>query len=298
MTWQFNFILPTEFVTQSLRSLLINEWLLPKHLIFSLKQDKRVLVNGGYLPVNFEVKAGDQIQLTFEPSDFAHANPQTTPDSAATVEVLFENDDLLVVNKTRGSKTHPNQPEETGTTLNHVAAYLQPKGEQPYILNRLDQETSGALLIAKNPVVVPIMTELIKTKRIKRTYLTWVHGHFDQAEGIIDAPIGRDPEDKRKRLVNGLNPQNAVTHYQVLRQVNDASLLEVQLETGRTHQIRVHLSSLNHPIVGDPLYATDGKQRLLLHSWKMGLLLPFTFEPIEIEANEPDDFKLFERQTK
>ena len=108
-------------MTQSLRSLLINEWLLPKHLIFSLKQDKRVLVNGGYLPVNFEVKAGDQIQLTFEPSDFAHANPQTTPDSAATVEVLFENDDLLVVNKTRGSKTHPNQPEETGTTLNRCS---------------------------------------------------------------------------------------------------------------------------------------------------------------------------------
>ncbi|GAK47961.1 pseudouridine synthase [Secundilactobacillus oryzae JCM 18671] len=296
MAWHFQFKLPTEFRTQPLRSLLIKEWLLPKHLVFSLKRAKRVQVNDRYLPVNFDVTSGDVVALDFEPTDFEHPNPEVIPDSAATVEILFENDDLLVVNKTRGSKTHPNQPGETGTTLNHVSAYLQTKGQQPYILNRLDQETSGALLVAKNPVVVPILTELIKTKRIRRTYLTWVHGNFDQSEGVLDAPIGRDPEDKRKRRVNGLNPQNAVTHYKVLRQIQGASLLEVQLETGRTHQIRVHLTSLGHPIVGDPLYTDDGKQRLLLHSWKLGLLLPFTYELIEVVATVPDPFDLFENQ--
>ncbi|WP_461243180.1 RluA family pseudouridine synthase [Secundilactobacillus muriivasis] len=293
--WQLTATLPADFTAKPLRQLLTQDWWLPKHLVFSLKRGQRVLVNGSYRPVNFDVIAGDQLQLTFVPEDFDHPFSNVDPDSAATVAVLYETADLLVVNKTPGSKTHPNQPGEVGTTLNHVAAYLQPKGQQPYILNRLDQETSGALLIAKNPAVVPPLVRAIKEKQVQRTYLTWVHGRFNSDHGTIALPIGRDLEDQRKRRVDGEHAQSAITHYQVIQRTEAATLVAIRLQTGRTHQIRVHLSSLGHPIVGDPLYAHDARQqRLLLHSWQLKLPLPFSFEEVRLVAPVPDSFRAFE----
>jgi 23S rRNA pseudouridine1911/1915/1917 synthase len=176
-----------------------------------------------------------------------------------------------------------------------VAAYLQPKGQQPYILNRLDQETSGALLIAKNPAVVPPLVRAIKEKQVQRTYLTWVHGRFNSDHGTIALPIGRDLEDQRKRRVDGDHAQSAITRYQVIQRTESATLVAIRLQTGRTHQIRVHLSALGHPIVGDPLYAHDARQqRLLLHSWQLKLPLPFSFEEVRLVAPVPDGFRAFE----
>lgn len=295
--WQFTARLPQNFQTKSLRQLLMTDWYLPKHLVFSLKRDQRVLVNQRYLPVNFDVHPGDQINLTFLVADFDHPFPNVTPDSAATVDVLYEDANLIVVNKTQGSKTHPNQPGEVGTTLNHVAAYLAPEHQQPYVINRLDQETSGALLIAKNPAVVPILVRLVKEKLIRRTYLAWVHGQLNHPQGIIAMPIGRDETDKRKRQVGGAHPQMAITRYKVMERQANATLVAVQLQTGRTHQIRVHFASLGHPIVGDPLYADDPRQqRLLLHSWQLRLPLPFSFKHIGVTAGLPETFHQFEQK--
>lgn len=298
-SWQFIATLPEYFEAKPLRQFLIQDWLLPKHLVFSLKRGQRILVNQRYLPVNFTVSAGDDIQLTFLPDDFDRPYALVDPDSAATVSVLYESQSLLVVNKTQGSKTHPNQPGELGTTLNHVAAYLAPKHQQPYVINRLDQETSGALLIAKNPAVVPVLVRLVKEKLIKRTYLTWVHGQFRSEHGTIALPIGRDMIDQRKRALDGDHAQMAITHYRVIKQRFDATLVAIQLQTGRTHQIRVHLAGLGHPIVGDPLYAHDvSQQRLLLHSWQLRLPLPFSFDQVTITADIPSTFKTFESTTK
>lgn len=294
-SWRFVTRLPRHFETKSLRQLLIADWYLPKHLVFSLKRNQRVLVNDQYLPVNFDVHSGDQITLTFLASDFEHPYSNVIPDSAATVSVLYEDASLLVVNKTQGSKTHPNQPGEVGTTLNHVAAYLASKKQQPYVINRLDQETSGALLIAKNPAVVPVLVRLVKEKLIERTYLAWVHGQLNQPQGIIAMPIGRNSADKRKRQVNGDHSQMAITHFKVVEHLPNTTLVAVRLQTGRTHQIRVHFANLGHPIVGDPLYANDPRQqRLLLHSWQLRVPLPFSFNHITLTAGLPETFNQFE----
>ncbi len=137
--WSFNEVVPETMAGQSLKVLLSQYWQLPKHLVYSVRHAKRVLVNDRYQPVNFPVKAGDHIHLTFTPADFANPFPNVLADSAATVEILYEDDNLVVVNKRRGDKTHPNQPGEVGATINHLAAYLATEATLPYIIHRLDQ---------------------------------------------------------------------------------------------------------------------------------------------------------------
>lgn len=294
--WIFNEVVPPEMANQPLRFLLHQYWLIPKHLIFSLRHNQRVLVNGQYLPVNFPVHTGDQIQMTFLPQDFGQPYPEVLVDSAATIEVLYEDRNLIVINKRRGDKTHANQPGEVGATMNHLAAYLQAEDIPPYMIHRLDQETSGAIVFAKNPAVVPILVANIAKKVIQRTYLAWVSGTNLESIGKINLPIGLDPDDKRKRKVNGPHAVNAVTHYQVIREEKGFSLLSIQLETGRTHQIRVHMAAINHPIVGDPLYnPNDQYEYLLLHSWELGLVMPLTNRLQTVIAPIPSHFLRFEQ---
>lgn len=293
MEWTYFRTLPSAFVPRPIRQLL-TDWLLPSHLVHSLRVAQRVLVNGHYRSMNQLVGPGDQVTLTFRPTDFTHPFPDVDPDSAATVQVLYETADLLVINKTRGSKTHPNQPGERGTTLNHVAAYLGPEQPGPYILSRLDQETTGALLMTKTPAVVPLMVRAIAEKRVQRTYLAWVHGSLT-GSGTFTAPIGRDPLDKRKRQVNGDHPQRAVTHYTVVDHRPAATLVKLWLETGRTHQLRVHLAASGHPLIGDPLYGPGDAARLRLHCWQLAFPQPFTLdEPFTtVTAPVPSDFDHF-----
>ncbi|KRL20747.1 RluA family pseudouridine synthase [Lentilactobacillus kisonensis] len=292
--WQFNEIVPSSLDGQPLKSLLGDYWQLPKHLVYSIRHAKRVLVNGSYRPVNFAVNANDHVQLTFIPADFVKPFPQVQPDSAATVSILFEDANLVVVNKRRGDKTHPNQPGEVGATINHLAAYLQSEQTVPYMIHRLDQETSGAIIFAKNPVVVPILVANIREKQIRRTYLAWVQGIGLPTNGTINLRIGRDPEDKRKRKIDGINSAPAVTHYQVIKEVRGYSLAQIQLDTGRTHQIRVHFKAIGHPLVGDPLYnSTDASPVLLLHSWQLQLPLPFTKALKTVTAPIPKHFRDF-----
>lgn len=293
MHWTYVRTLPATFTPRPIRQLL-TDWRLPSHLVHSLRVAQRVLVNDTYYSMNQLVHPGDRVTLTFRPTDFAHPFPDVAPDSAATVAVLYETADLIVINKTRGSKTHPNQPWERGTTLNHVAAYLGDQQPGPYILSRLDQETTGALLMTKTPAVVPIMVRHIADKVVQRTYLAWVHGRLT-GEGTFDAPIGRDLTDKRKRQINGEHAQRAITHYAVVDHRSDATLVKLWLETGRTHQLRVHLAASGHPLIGDPLYGPASSDRLRLHCWQLQFPQPFTLNDplVTVTAPVPADFDQF-----
>lgn len=296
-SWVFNETVPEKMNGQSVKALLSEYWGLPKHLVYSVRHGERVLIDGAYRPVNFSVKSGEKVQLTFVPSDFAAPFPNVAPDSAATVEILYEDANLVVINKQRGDKTHPNQPGEVGATINHLAAYLKTENTVPYMIHRLDQETSGALIFAKNPAVVPILVANIAHKQITRKYLAWVEGTGLPKDGTIDQPIGRDPNDKRKRLINGTNAVAAVTHFQVIKEQDNYSLISIKLETGRTHQIRVHFAAIGHPLVGDPLYnSSNESDYLLLHSWKVGLILPFSKQFKTVTAPIPSHFVDFQNQ--
>lgn len=291
MTWTYHIKLDQSYSPQTLRELLQKTWWLSRKVVHFLRTERRVLVNQRYQPVSTVVRTGDLISLTFKESDFSTPLPPFDPDSSQSPDVLFENDDLLVVNKPAGIKTHANQPHELGSMINFLQAYFAKKDSNAYNVHRLDQWTSGALLVAKNPVVVPILSRQISQKLIQRTYLCVVEGHLKSRSGTITLPIGLDPHDQRKRQINGPGAQPATTHYQVVREFVERSLLRVQLATGRTHQIRVHLAALGHPIVGDPLYNSlaDGAP-MRLHSWQVKFPLPFSQSWQTVTAPVPNYF--------
>lgn len=289
--WTYQLPINHSRKTQSLREYLTDYLLIPKHLVSNLRKDHRVLVDQKYLPMNFSLADHHTLDLTFNASDFklpyTHIQPIDQP-----VQVLYEDPDLIVVNKNRGDKTHPNQPNENQSTFNYTAGYLANQNELPYMVHRLDQQTSGAIIFGKNPVVVPMLNQLIFQKKIKRTYLAWVHGAVNPARGTIDLPIGRDLDDQRKRKINGDHAVPAITHYQVIKQHADLSLVKIELETGRTHQIRVHFQAIGHPLVGDPLYSNDQFSKMLLHSWQLELIHPLTMQTRTITAPIPKEFAL------
>ncbi|MFD1317824.1 RluA family pseudouridine synthase [Loigolactobacillus zhaoyuanensis] len=286
--WQYHCTVTAAQAGHRLKQYLRGDLLVPKTIYHELRIHRAVTINGAYQSVHTCVQTGDDVLLTFYDRDFSTPQPQYQGGDASQVHVLYENDDLLMVDKPIGIKTHPNRPDEQDSLMNHVAAYLQAPA---YVVHRLDRDTSGVIVVAKNPVVLPILNRLIGSKQITRQYRAWVHGHLP-ASGTISLPIGRDPLDKRKRQVDGPNALAAITHYRVLQQTATKSLLAIQLETGRTHQIRVHFSYLGHPLVGDVLYDPQAAAypRLFLHSAKMRLLLPFSLTPVEVTAPLPASF--------
>lgn len=289
--WQINEQLPAAQAAISLRQLLADQWLLPSRFIHFLRIKHHVLLNGEYHPMNTVLQAGDQLQLIFTGEEFRTATSNYIPTVSPRLHVLFENRDLLVVHKPAGQKTHPNQPGETGTMMNDVQGYLAgQKGTAAYMVHRIDQATSGAVIVAKNPVVVPILDRQISRGAIHRSYVAVIKGSLSQQAGELAWPIGHDPHDRRKRMVGGINPQTALTHYQTVQQCRGYSLLKLSLATGRTHQIRVHLAYTGHPIVGDPLYNDDDQPHMLLHGFRQRLVLPFSNQLLTIEDPLPPYF--------
>jgi len=285
MTWTYQLTIPASLNDQTIRTCL-QRWLLPKRIQGQLRQTRRIKLNQVTVSIAQQVHTGDQLQLMFIATDFRTPTSNYLPDPTETPTILYRNAELLVVNKPAGVKSHPNQPGEIGSVLNHLAATLAP--EAPNMVHRLDQMTSGAMLIALNPVVVPILDRLISEKLIHRTYYAWVRGHFSTAAGKFTSPIGHDPLDKRKRWVNTADAQSALTHYQVLRTTAHQSLVELTLQTGRTHQLRVHLAASGHPIIGDPLYDQEtSAPRLLLHARALDLQLPFSTTRVMVPAPLP-----------
>ena len=226
------------------------------------------------------VKPGDVCQLTFDEEDYPKkeilwGNPNL-------VQEVYQDQHLIIVNKPEGMKTHGNQPNEIAL-LNHVSAYV---GQTCYVVHRLDMETSGLVLFAKNPFILPILNRLLEKKEIAREYWALIEGRVESKELVFRDKIGRDRHDRRKRVVDPKNGQYAETHISRLKQFpNKTSLVRCKLKTGRTHQIRVHLSHHKHSIIGDPLYnMTSNANKLMLHAFRLSFTHPLTLEQLNFTA--------------
>lgn len=277
----FTLTLPSTQQTMTLRELLEKEWLVPRKVRHFLRTRKDVQLNGEVAMFHQEVQAGDIITLHLEDSDYSYQEIHLG--NAAIVDVLYEDAHLIIINKPVGIKTHPNQPDETDTLLNHLAAYLQDQNQRPHVVHRLDKETSGAILFAKNPFVLPILGRLLEQKLIYRRYQAIVHGQLKK-DCVINKKIGRDRHDRRKRVIDEKHGQHAITKVTIDQIKHNQTFLYCVLETGRTHQIRVHLASLGHPLIGDPLYQNKKENRLMLHAIEMHFTHPFTKEQMMATA--------------
>lgn len=285
----FELVIPDKWKNVTIETILRNHWQAPKKLIHSLRMAGDIKVNGESISWTQPLSPGDTLQLhLFKEVEY------DVPPTYGEIDVLFEDDHLIVINKPAGIDTHPNHPEETDSLANLVAFHYQARGESCRVLHihRLDHDTSGAIIFAKHPLSKAILDRLLTERQIKRTYHALVHGRLKQKKGTISEPIGRDRHHNTRRRVSP-SGQDAVTHYKVLEYKNPYTLVEVQLDTGRTHQIRVHLSHIGHPLVGDILYG--GKpifKRQALHAARISFPHPLTGEWIECEADCADDVGL------
>lgn len=258
-----------------------------------LIQDKNILVNEKVEKVSYKIQDGDKIEITVpavKPLDIVAEN--------IPLDIVYEDDDVIVVNKPQGMVVHPAPGHPDHTLVNALLYHTQdlaqsPEGFRPGIVHRIDKDTSGLLMIAKNATARESLEQQLANKTNKRIYWAIVHGNFSEEQGSIDAPIGRNPYDRKKMAVVE-NGKKAITHFKVLKQFKGYSLIECQLETGRTHQIRVHLDYIGHAVAGDPLY---GPRKTLkgngqfLHAKILGFKHPKTGKWLEFSVEPPKIFQ-------
>ncbi|MBR2079358.1 MAG: RluA family pseudouridine synthase [Clostridia bacterium] len=268
-----------------------------------LLDDGNVRVNFTVVSKNYKLKAGDRVVVTVPEPKSLEAKPEDIP-----LDIRYEDSDLLVVNKPKGMVVHPAAGNFDGTLVNallyHCKGSLSGIGGvvRPGIVHRIDKDTSGLLIVAKNDMAHVSLAEQIKAHSFTRQYQSVVYGHFKADEGTVDAPIGRHPTDRKKMTVTTKNSKNAVTHYKVIEEFKDFTHLALKLETGRTHQIRVHMSYIGHPVAGDGVYGPkkviEYLQGQCLHAGLIGFRHPRTREYIEIESELPSYFTDFLRRIK
>ena len=271
----------------------------PEHsrsYIQKLLKEEQVLVNGRVIKANYKTQSGDYIEFHIPDPEVLGILPENIP-----LDILYEDDDILVVNKPKGMVVHPAPGHYSHTLVNAVLYHC---GEnlsgingviRPGIVHRIDMNTTGSLLICKNDKAHQILAEQLKEHSITRKYHAIVHGNLKEDTGTVNAPIGRHPTDRKKMSTKAPNGRHAVTHYRVLERFGNFTYIECQLETGRTHQIRVHMSSIGHPILGDEIYGPAKcpykLQGQTLHAKILGITHPSTGEYIEFDAPLPDYFK-------
>lgn len=260
-----------------------------------LLKDQLVSVHGGAVKANYKVLPGDVVEVVFPEMKEPDILPQDIP-----LDILYEDEYLLVINKPKDMVVHPSAGHYEGTLVNAVLAHCQGNLSgingvlRPGIVHRIDKDTTGALLVCKDDATHRALAGQLKEHSIRRRYRAVVWGNLSQDEGTVDAPIGRHPIDRKKMAVNHKNGKEAVTHYQVLERFGNATYVECRLETGRTHQIRVHMSSIGHPLLGDEVYGSGKNpwhlQGQALHAMILGFIHPHTGEYMEFQAPLPDYF--------
>ncbi len=264
--------------------------------IQKLIEDGCVLLDEKPVKASYKVKIGDVIVFAVPDLKEPDILPEEIP-----LSIIYEDDDMLVVNKPQGMVVHPAAGNYTGTLVNALLAYCGDSlsginGERrPGILHRIDKDTSGLLMVAKNDMAHQGLAAQIKEHSLTRAYRALVHGGFSEESGTINLPIGRHPVDRKKMAVTYQNSRAAVTHYKVLERFGAYTLVECRLETGRTHQIRVHMSHQGHPIVGDPVYGVKKEvfslKGQLLHAYQIGFIHPRTGDYLEFSSPIPEYFE-------
>lgn len=270
-SWIYTFRVEKNAVNKTIKEILI-EQLVPKKIRGLIRQNKRILLNGANVPVSTTVTKNDEIEFQLNESDFSKVQFYK-PNPSLILKVVFEDEDFLVVDKSASVKMHSHSPNETDTILNFAQNYLDGKKSRKHqalamMTHRIDRATSGLVLIAKNPLAVSIANQMFKNKTIKRTYIAKVSGVLENQ--LIKDSIGIDEIDPFKRKVSKFG-QKAVTAVEKISSNKETSLVKVTLETGRTHQIRVHLSNIGNPIIGDVYYGGVEADRLMLHSKELFL---------------------------
>lgn len=258
----------------------------------NLINDGHVTVNGQAVKPKYKVQAGDKISLVKPEPQSLELTPENIP-----LDIVYEDDDVIVVNKPQGMVVHP-APGHPNHTLVNALLYHSPLSTingtfRPGIVHRIDKDTSGLLMVAKNDLAHQSLAEQLRNKTNKREYLALVYGQIKEDEGTIDAPLGRNPQDRKKQaVVKG--GRHAVTHFKVMKRYDNFTLVKCILETGRTHQIRVHMKYIGHPLVGDPLYGPRkviGKDGQFLHAALLGFKHPRTGKELVFEAPLPENFQ-------
>lgn len=276
----------------------LDKYVAEKCLDLSRPQAQKLIADG-YITVNDHVaKAGlrlhigDRVNITIPPPPPSPLSPEAIP-----LNIIYEDDDLLVIDKPAGLTIHPAPGHPSHTLVNAILSYLPNLPDtgdslRPGIVHRLDKDASGVMVVAKNSVAQANLINQFKARSVVKAYLVLVKGHLTPDEGVIEAPIGRDPRN-RKRMAVVAEGREARTNYHVIKYIGNYTLLEVRPETGRTHQIRVHLSAIGYPVVGDPVYGVKSPylSRQFLHACRLGFKLPSSGEYVEFTSELPPDLE-------
>lgn len=272
-----------------LKELLLNKLGFSVRSISKMKRDRTVKVNGEYRKPSLEIKKGDLIEVEIN-EEMANFEPQDL-----NMKILYDDFDIIMVDKPPYMVVHPTKSHFDQTVANGVTDFIIKKGEKVKVrfVNRLDMNTSGLVIVAKNAYAHHVLSSDMSENLVEKKYIAVVKGVIKEDEGTIDAPIYRPTDDSIRRVVDKRG-QRSVTHYKVLKRMNDATVVELKLETGRTHQIRVHLAHLGYGIIGDELYGyvdEDLIKRQALHAYSLNFKQPRTRENLKFEAELPEDMK-------
>ena len=252
----------------------------------------RVRVNGRVRPKSYLVRSGDLVQARGAVEPDAERSP---PDEALGVTIAYVDDHLVIVDKPSGMVVHPARGHRTGTLAQALSGQAAGGEEgRAGIVHRLDRDTSGLLVVARSEPAHRALKSLLSSRQLTREYAALVDGHPPSRTGTIDAPIGRDRRDRLRMSLDTDTPRAATTHFEVQQRLPKASLLDVRLQTGRTHQIRVHLAAIGHPVSGDPLYGVAGRfglERQFLHAQRLAFTHPVTGEAIDVRSALPEDLR-------
>lgn len=299
------FVLNVEETDSGIR---LDKWLASKKetdmtrtAVQNLIESGGVLVNGKTVSKNYKQKSGDMIEVTIPDPVELDAKPEDIP-----LDIVYEDESLLVVNKPKGMVVHPAPGNYSGTMVNALMYHCKGRLSgingviRPGIVHRIDKNTSGLLIVAKTDTAHNFLAEQIKEHSFTREYELVAEGRFRETEGTVNAPIGRNPDDRKKMCVIYTNSKNAVTHYSVIEQFEKYAHLKCRLETGRTHQIRVHMSYIGHPVLGDDVYGKPfkGIDGQCLHAKKIGFIHPVSHEYMEFDSELPEYFKEILRKVR
>ena len=257
--------------------------------IKKLLDEDKILVNGKVEKASYKVCVGDNILVNDELDFNIDIKGEDIP-----IDIIYENDDLLVINKASGMVVHPAPGNYSGTLVNALLGKYELSNDKirPGIVHRLDKDTSGLMLVAKNDWAHDKLSKMIKDKEVKRIYLALVDGVINHDTGTIEAPIGRDPKDREKMMVTDVNSKEARTNFKVLKRYKKHTLIECILDTGRTHQIRVHMKYIGYPVTNDPLYGKCFNKEFgqMLHSKEIDFNNPRDNKRIHFEVDAPNEF--------